>query len=789
MEQQVNQSLRKVKVMTATPFVPPYVTMAVPVLTIQEALSLKPSEKIILRYQNPVDEDTLPLSSLCIYKRLIYNNPIIPFLEVEGTNFILTKDGEDLIMGDPPLLGEEKVADQLYLHILESLTDLKNKISQWYEGITPQHFELNMLGEISSVISLVNIPIEKRVLSLISYTFTHIYAPPFVRRPADQLFFAEMVNKFVSETEWSVEGILLSLKEIVDAAHIFHSTHFELVEKVEEEHKKQQKLMSLSIFKRVVEEDIQKLQGKTSAYGMEQLRSTFEKKKEDLPPEVREYIEENLEYIERSGGLMSVEGAFLSRHINYLLELPWNTVSEEEPLPLDEAERLLNDRFYGMRRVKERVLDLLSVMHRLNLPNLKGRILCFVGPPGVGKTALSLYLSDVLKRPLQKVHVGGISDETEIRGHRRTYVGATAGRIIEAIRRAKVKNPIIVLEEIDKVTHGGIKGDPIAALMEVLDPEQNHSFVDHYVDFPFDLSKVFFVATANDEDMIHPTLRDRMEIVYLRPYFIHEKIKIATDFLLPKICEDLKISPSSIKWRGNTMKWFIENYSFGGGVREIERSLRLVIERHLRRNPDKPLTPQFIKEYMMSPPYVRLRKLDKPEVGVAPLLVVYGSGEGGVEFVQISKPSLKERKQHVLTGNLRDVPKEVVEVCLTLLQRYNIDVGNEVVHVHQTSMGLPKSGPSGGLSTFSALYSYYTKEPLPTDWAFTGEVDLLGNVHPVGGIAAKLVAAEQSGFTTVVLPAANKDDVKLMDFKVRLKIYYVKHTDEVVKLLKQGVKR
>lgn len=783
--------VKKVRVLTATPFVPPGVEASLPAAHYDDVLFLKPASKIQILYTDPTDDTSpLPLSSLCRFVKYQFNNPIVPFVKVEGLQYLIRrkKDAEWEELPNLLVVGERSAAEHTYRRLLEKINEFKTFLVTAYSDIAgEQQLEKGIIPEVVEKCYNFDLPLEERILNVISYVFSTILPAPFIRQLPERAFFVEAVYYFVENTEWTVEGVLETLTLLVDRAITFHKTHYELHEKVEREKVRQNQLHSLYIYKRFVEEDIKRLQGSVGGglYSVEQIRQLYEKKKDELPSDVREYVEEQISYLENTGGLTNVEGAFISRHVLYLLELPWETMATDPPLPIDAAEKVLNERFYGMRRVKERVLDLLYTMERLNLQNLKGRILCFVGPPGVGKTAMSLYLAHVLRRPLQKIHLGGISDETEIRGHRRTYVGATAGRIIEAIKRAGVKNPIIVLEEIDKLTHGGIKGDPIAALMEVLDPEQNHSFIDHYVDFPFDLSKVFFIATANIEEDIHPTLRDRLEVVHLRPYFLPEKVAITKDFLLPKVCEDLGIGVNEVKFPEKNIRWFVEHYSFGGGVRELERNLRLIIERHLRRHPHRQITPELIKSYLMSPPERKLRKLETPMVGVAPLLVVTSSGEGDVEFVQVSRASKVKKENNVYSGRLGEVPKEVIEVALSLLARHGIEIDHPV-HVHQTSHSVKKEGSSGGVSTFCALYSYATGRPIPTNWAFTGEIDLLGFVHPVGGIDAKLVAAEQAGYTCVFLPIGNKEDVELMDFSVNIEIKYVKTVDEILEHLKGG---
>ncbi len=787
---------REIRAVIATPFLPPKVVAVIPVVSFPDILFLKPGEVFTLLYNNPVNEgQVLPLASRCEFIRYVYNNAVVPFVEAKGISYLRLKtdvNGQSCWeeLGSPPIATTPEEAKKNLETLLQTLQDYQTTFFSIYKDVITSlnQLDIPLIPNLYEELHKDNLPIEEQAERAISVVFTFLLPPPLVREMEFRLFLVEAVHDFVNNVDWTVEGIFSSLTALLLRGKAFYQTFQSTRQLVHQKETQYGQIHALKTLLRVATEELKKLAPEEVSLPapFEQIKARFEQKKDDLPDEVRAYIKEQLNYFEETSNYLSsgVEGAFALRHVSYLLDLPWKERATDEPLPMDEVERLLNERFYGMRQVKERVLDIIYTLRRLNLPTLRGRILCFVGPPGVGKTALSLLLSQILRRPLQKIHVGGISDESEIRGHRRTYVGATAGRIIEAIRRAGVKNPIIVLEEVDKLFHGGIKGDPIAALMEVLDPEQNHSFVDHYVDFPFDLSEVFFIATANDEDNIHPTLRDRMEIVYLRPYFFPEKVAITRDYLLPKICEELKVSPSDLTISDEDLRWFVANYSFGGGVRELERNLRLMIERHLRRAPDEPITPERIMSYLSQPPIKRMRRLESPTVGVAPVLVVTSQGEGDVLFVQVSSSYSPKKKENILSGSLTEVPKEVVSVALTLLARQGVKI-NLPVHVHQTAHSVPKVGSSGGLSTFCALYSFATGKPLPPDWAFTGEIDLLGNVHPVGGIAAKLVAAEQAGYTHVFLPKENEEDVALMDIPVGLKTIFVKNVQEVVKYLEE----
>lgn len=775
-------SLREINLILATPFVPPKMKVIVPALNFEDVLMLTKGETVLLTYPDPAKQrKTLPIGTLATFDSYFYNNAVVPFIRVEGLQYAIRRNDVWEFLPEPVMDIDVIRGEELYRQVMEKTAQLR-KIYRDYYNTTDEELMKGMMNEVVPVVTNLSVPLVRRVEALISYVFSLVFAAPYVQRVDVQVLFSDTTEYFCSKLSWTVSKILERLSEVLDLTMRFHKQYYDIKVKAEEEQRRQQNIYLYEVLKRVLDKEFQSLvPRKTRDNRIAKLRELFEEKKPFLPPDAVAYIEENLPLLEEQRYLSSAEEAPLYRHLSFLLELPWGKSSEEPPMDLDEAERFLNKRFYGMKIVKERLLDILFTMRRLNLPSLRGRILCLVGPAGVGKTALSLCLSEILRRPLQKVNVGGISDESEIRGHRRTYVGATAGRLMEAIRRAQVNNPIIVLEEIDKLHHGGYKGDPIAALMEALDPEQNHMFTDHYVDFPFDLSKVFFIATANDADLIFPPLRDRMEILYLRPYFINEKVIILKDYILPRVYNELQVDQKDVPITEETLRWMVINYSLGGGVRNLERDSRLIIERHLRRRPSQPVKEEHIIEYLMEPPRPPYKKLDEPTVGVAPVLSVTSSGDGVVEFVQVSEQPLGN--QHTFSGGLKEVPKESSMVAYLLVQKFV--QFSKPVHVHMTSMAVQKEGPSGGLSTFCALYSFVTQKPLPSDWAFTGEIDLLGNVHPVGGIAPKLVAAELAGFKTVFLPEGNRKDVELLEFPVSLDLKFVKNVKEVVDLIEK----
>jgi ATP-dependent Lon protease len=456
-------------------------------------------------------------------------------------------------------------------------------------------------------------------------------------------------------------------------------------------------------------------------------------------------------------------------YLEWMTSLPWNKTSGTEEIDIAKAQGILDEDHYDLQKVKERILDFLAVK-RLQ-PGMKGPILCFLGPPGVGKTSLGKSIARALGRKFVRISLGGMHDEAEIRGHRRTYIGALPGQIIQGIRRAETLDPVFMLDEVDKLGRD-FRGDPAAALMEVLDPEQNSTFRDHYLDVPFDLSKVLFVATANWMDPIPEPLRDRMEILELPGYTEEEKIHIAKKFLLPRQAKEHGLAlGEQIEFTDEALHELIAHYTREAGVRNLERDIATLVRKQARRlaegKTDKlVVTPEVIHDALGVPKFRLEKEVEErvKEPGVSVGLVWTPAG-GDIVFIEASK--MRGGKTFTMTGHLGEVMQESMRAALSWVrsnsERYGIDPDffrKQDVHIHVPSGAIPKDGPSAGIAMVTALVSLLTGRPIRPRVAMTGEISLSGIILPVGGIKEKVLGAKRAGIREVLLPSENEPNVK-----------------------------
>lgn len=476
-------------------------------------------------------------------------------------------------------------------------------------------------------------------------------------------------------------------------------------------------------------------------------------------------------------------------YLEWLTSIPWSK-SIEEDLDIKKAAKILDEDHYDLEKVKERILEYLSV--RLLKPDVKGPILCFVGPPGVGKTSLGQSVARAMGRKFQRIALGGIHDEAEIRGHRRTYIGSMPGRIIQSIKRAGSNNPVFMLDEIDKVGKD-FRGDPSSALLEVLDPEQNDTFADHYLDVPFDLSKVFFITTANILDTIPPVLRDRMEVITIPGYTDLEKIEIAKRYLVPRELDNHGLKTSQLEIKGSALKRITNEYTRESGLRNLDREIATVCRKVARKVAEGAkkkvtVTKASVPEYLGPPKFLRETAERTGKIGVAAGLAWTEAG-GEVLFIEATK--MAGKKQLTLTGHLGQVMKESVQAALSFVRsnakKLKIDekvFENTDIHVHVPAGAVPKDGPSAGITMAAAIASLLTDRPLKPRLALTGEITLRGNVLPIGGLKAKLLAAYRAGMKTVILPERNEKDIEEVpaELKDNLELKFVKTVDEVFEL-------
>jgi ATP-dependent Lon protease len=519
---------------------------------------------------------------------------------------------------------------------------------------------------------------------------------------------------------------------------------------------------------------------------IQEYRAKIEKK--NLPGEAKKEAERELERLSRMHP-SSAEYTVASTYLDWITALPWNE-STEDNLDIKKARRILDDDHFGLDKAKKRIIEYLAV--RKLKPDSKGPILCFVGPPGTGKTSLALSIAHALGRKFIRIALGGVRDEAEIRGHRRTYVGALPGRIIQGIRRAESNNPVFVLDEIDKVG-SDFRGDPSSALLEVLDPEQNYSFMDHYLDVPFDLSHVIFITTANILDTIPPPLRDRMEVIELPGYTLDEKVKIAERYLIPRQTAANGISQQQISFTKSAITLIITGYTREAGLRNLEREIgticrgiaSMVAGGELNK---ASITVKDLHKYLgpiriMSEVSARTSK-----PGVATGLAWTPAG-GDILFIEAT--AMKGKKGLTLTGQLGEVMKESATAALSFIRANAGDLGISVdffeendIHIHVPAGAIPKDGPSAGVTMLTALASLLTGKTVKKDLAMTGEITLRGLVLPVGGIKEKVLAAHRAGIKTIILPKWNKKDLVDIPQKVQkdMQFYFVDDMLEVLKL-------
>jgi ATP-dependent Lon protease len=464
-------------------------------------------------------------------------------------------------------------------------------------------------------------------------------------------------------------------------------------------------------------------------------------------------------------------------YLDWLINLPWSKFTEDK-LDLADAAALLDAQHFGLSKVKDRLLEFLAVIKLKQ--QLKGPILCLVGPPGVGKTSLGKSMAEALGRKFARISLGGMRDEAEIRGHRRTYVGALPGRIIQSLRRAESSNPVILLDELDKVG-SDFRGDPASALLEVLDPGQNSSFTDHYLDLPYDLSRVLFITTANWLDPVHPALRDRLEVIELPSYTASEKLQIAKRHLVPRQLEEHGLKKKLVRFPDATLRRVIHDYTREAGVRQLEREIAALTRKAARKivaskQLEEPLTlkPGALKDYLGLPPYTSEMAERIAQNGIAIGLAWTPVG-GEILFIEATR--MPGKGQLILTGSLGEVMKESAQTALSFLRNraaeLNIDLSDfdkRDIHIHVPAGATPKDGPSAGLTIVAALASLLTQRRVRSDVAMTGEISLRGRVLRVGGIKEKVLAAARSGLKNVILPEQNRNDWLEVPAEVRQKM-------------------
>jgi ATP-dependent Lon protease len=513
-----------------------------------------------------------------------------------------------------------------------------------------------------------------------------------------------------------------------------------------------------------------------------------------MPKEAKEKALQELKRLEVMPPI-SAEATVSRNYLEWLLSVPWSKKSKENR-DISRAEKILNEDHYGLEKIKERIVEFLAV--RTLVKNPRGSILCFAGPPGVGKTSLAQSIAKATGRKFVRLSLGGVRDEAEIRGHRRTYIGAFPGQIIQLMKKAGAKNPVFLLDEVDKMSMD-FRGDPSAALLEVLDPEQNATFVDHYLDTEFDLSQVMFIATANVLHTVPPALKDRMEVLRLAGYTLNEKINIAQRFLVPKQLKAHGLDAAKVKFEDLTVRDTVEKYTREAGVRNLEREVasicRKLARRVVKEGPGFELTlaPEMLSDFLGVPKFRAKESEKKNEIGVA---VGLAWTEVGGEILQTEATLMKGKGKLTLTGKLGDVMQESAHTGLSYVRSRAADFGIDEsfnrkydIHIHVPEGAIPKDGPSAGITITTALVSLLTRIPARSDVAMTGEITLRGKVLPIGGLKEKVLAAHRFGIRTVIVPRDNEKDLADVPPEIQgeMNFQLVDTMDEVIKIALERV--
>lgn len=602
---------------------------------------------------------------------------------------------------------------------------------------------------------------------------------------------ADIVASHLNLTTEEKQGILetFSVLERLRKINTYLTREVEILElegKIQTEVRKELEKSQKEFFLRKQMEVIQKELGDADDHTLEIQEFKEKIEKAQMPDEVREKAERELSRLQKMHP-STAEAVVVRTYLDWLVTLPWKTETEDN-LDIKQAAVILDEDHYGLKKVKERILEFLAV--RQLTTKLKSPILNFVGPPGVGKTSMGKSIARALGRKFVRISLGGVRDEAEIRGHRRTYIGALPGRILQGMRNAGTINPVFMLDEVDKIGMD-FRGDPSAALLEVLDPEQNHSFSDHYLDVPYDLSKVLFICTSNILDTIPSALRDRMEIIHLPGYIEEEKLKIANMFLVPKQLEANGLTKEQLEFEESALQKIIREYTREAGVRNLEREISSVCRKVARRvvegNKEKVIVRDSdLHSYLGPVKYFYGIDKEKEEVGVATGLAY---NEAGGDVLLVESTLMEGKGNFILTGQLGEVMQESAKAAFSyvrsraaklniprrLFEKYDI-------HVHVPAGAIPKDGPSAGITIATSIASLLTNVKCRRDVAMTGEITLRGRVLPVGGIKEKVLSAHRAGIKTVILPKKNEKDLEDIPKNVQeeMNFIFVESVDEVL---------
>lgn len=582
----------------------------------------------------------------------------------------------------------------------------------------------------------------------------------------------------MAEVKARLRRVMILLDTEVEIANLESSLNMEVRSKMDQQQKEYYLREKIKAIHRELGDKVDK------DTETQELREKIHKMK--LPKKIEEPLLKEVDRLDSMPPMMA-ESAIIRTYLDLALELPWKKETKDR-LDLKEAQSVLDEDHYGLKQVKDRIIEYLAVRQLTH--SLKGPILCFVGPPGTGKTSIARSIARAMNRKYVRISLGGVRDEAEIRGHRRTYIGAMPGRIISGLKQAGVKNPVFLLDEIDKMT-SDMRGDPSSALLEVLDPEQNNSFADHYLDIPFDLSKVFWITTANVVSDIPRPLLDRMEIIEFTSYTEEEKVQIAKQYLVPKQLKENGLKASQARFSEAVLKAIIQGYTRESGVRTLEKTIGAVcrkVGKSILLEEEAPLTVSMKNlQTILGPVKYLPTKVNKAdEVGIVTGLAWT---QVGGEVLETEAVAVKGKGSLLLTGQLGDVMKESAEAGMTYIRRRAGELGlpedfysHLDLHIHLPEGAIPKDGPSAGITMATALASALTGKAVRHDVAMTGEITLRGTVLPVGGIKEKVIAAHRAGIKKILLPEENKRDMDDVPQSVKddVTFVFVHHMDEVL---------
>ncbi len=670
-----------------------------------------------------------------------------------------------IVANEPYLMGENlpvTTADEIDKPSKEDRDSAKilvRKYSAYLKSINPSDVTVKTLKEIRGPRMLVN------------FIATHIDMDV----PSKQ--------KLLEMQTYS-ERIIALIRQIKSMASMEDLKH-EIQEKTRVSMDRQQREYYLNQQMHVIQEE---LGGASSDADIAFMRERASKK--EWPEHVAEHFEREMQKLQRTPQGMP-DYSLQMNYLNMMLDLPWNHRGDYNS-SLQKARKRLDSNHFGLEKVKERVLEMMAV---LNLTEQrKSPVLCLVGAPGTGKTSLGKSIANALGREYVRVALGGIHDEAEIRGHRRTYVGAMPGRIINGMLKAGVNNPVFVLDEIDKVQSNNISGDPMAALLEVLDPEQNHAFHDNYLDEDYDLSSVLFIATANSIASIHPALIDRMEVIEVPGYIMEEKLEIAKHYLVPRQLKECGFKRNDYTFTSDVLRSIIDDYTRESGVRQLEKIIAKVIRNRAVKvqsgeEPQKKISVDELRPILGLPLHQNEKRGDEPRVGVVTGLAWTQVG-GTILFIEAS--TSKGKGNLTMTGNLGDVMKESATLAYEYLKAHadSLEIDSELfeksnIHIHVPEGATPKDGPSAGITMFTAMVSAFTGRKVRSDYAMTGEITLRGAVTPVGGIREKILAAKRAGISKIILCEDNRRDIEDIDaqYLKGLAFTYIHEMSEVLPLV------